>query len=184
MPSRIEDYALIGDCETAALISREGSIDWLCWPRFDSDACFAALLGTPEHGRWLLCPEEPVTQVVRSYQRDTLILETRFATANGRICVTDFMPPRDGVPDLHRIVTCETGEVRVHTELVIRFGYGASVPWVTRVGEHTWRAVAGPDAVVLHTRAPIHGENLKSVASFTLRAGESMSFTLEYAPSH
>lgn len=184
MPSRIEDYALIGDCETAALVSREGSIDWLCWPRFDSDACFAALLGTSEHGRWLLAPDEPVLKIERAYRRDTLILETRFTTARGRVCVMDFMPPRNRVSDLQRIVHCEDGEVSVRTELIIRFGYGTSVPWVTRLGKHTWRAVAGPDSVTLHTRAPMHGENLKSVANFALHAGESMAFTLTYSPSH
>lgn len=184
MPCRIEDYALIGDCETAALVSREGSIDWLCWPRFDSDACFAALLGTPEHGRWLLAPDEPVLAIERKYRPNTLILETRFTTERGRVCVVDFMPPRDRISDLHRIVTCESGTVQVQTELIIRFGYGASVPWVTRVGKHTWRAVAGPDAVMLHTAAPMHGENLKSVARFELHAGRSMAFTLTYLPSH
>ena len=184
MPTRIEDYALIGDCETAALVGRDGSIDWLCWPRFDSDACFSALLGTPEHGRWLLAPDESVLKAERAYRHDTLILETRFTTAHGRVCITDFMPPRDHVSDLHRIVTCEEGEVHMQTELVIRFGYGASVPWVTHIGKHTWRAVAGPDAVTLHTSAPMHGENLKSVASFRMRQGESVAFTLTYAPSH
>ncbi len=184
MPARIEDYALIGDCETAALVGRDGSIDWLCWPRFDSDACFSALLGTPEHGRWLLAPDEPVLRVSRTYRTDTLILETRFTTERGIVCVTDFMPPRDRVSDLHRIVRCEEGSVCLHTELVLRFGYGESIPWVTRGEPHMWRAVAGPDSVILRTRAPMHGENLKSVARFELRAGESMSFALTYSPSH
>jgi GH15 family glucan-1,4-alpha-glucosidase len=132
----------------------------------------------------LLAPAEPVLKVERRYRPDTLILETRFTTAHGRVCITDFMPLRNGASALHRIVHCEVGTVCMHTELVIRFGYGASVPWVTHVGEHTWRAVAGPDSVMLHTTAPMHGENLKSVATFTLRAGESMTFTLTYVPSH
>jgi GH15 family glucan-1,4-alpha-glucosidase len=183
MPSRIEDYALIGDCETAALVGRDGSIDWLCWPRFDSDACFAALLGTDEHGRWLIAPRQSA-HATRKYRGDTLILETRFETATGSVLVLDFMPPRGNGSDLIRMVVGERGEVQMHTELVLRFGYGATVPWVTRQGEHTWRAIAGPDMVVLSTNAPVHGENLKTVADFTVKEGEIVPFTLVYAPSH
>lgn len=183
MARRIEDYAMIGDLETAALVGRDGSIDWLCWPRFDSDACFAALLGTPEHGRWLLAPQETILSTSRNYRGDTLILETHHRTARGSAKVIDFMPPRSHGSDLIRIVTCERGEVAMRTELVLRFGYGATVPWVTRVSGDTWRAIAGPDMVMLRTRAPIHGENMKSVAEFTLREGESMAFTLAYASS-
>jgi GH15 family glucan-1,4-alpha-glucosidase len=184
MPLHIEDYALIGDLETAALVGRDGSIDWLCWPRFDSDACFCALLGTSDHGRWLIGPADEPTRVTRRYRENTLILETRFETASGVVVVTDFMPPRDGVSDLIRSVRCETGEVRMRTELVIRFGYGITVPWVTRTAPGTWHAVAGPDMLVLHTRVPLRGEGLKQVGSFVLRAGESTSFTLEHSPSH
>lgn len=184
MPSRIEDYALIGDCETAALVARDGSIDWLCWPRFDSDACFAALLGSKEHGRWLVAPSQPVTNCTRRYRGDTLILETRFETATGAVVVIDFMPPRGDGSDLVRLVVGERGEVDMHTELVLRFGYGNTVPWVTRESDDTWRAVAGPDMVLLRTRAPMRGENLKSVADFKVKAGETLSFTLAYASSH
>lgn len=183
MAGRIEDYAMIGDCETAALIGRDGSIDWLCWPRFDSDACFAALLGTNEHGRWLLAPDEPIVSSERCYRGDTLILETRYRTARGLVTVIDFMPPRNSACDLIRLVTCEQGEVAMRTELALRFGYGDTIPWVTHVSADTWRAVAGPDMVMLRTRAPIHGENLKSVAEFTLKEGETMAFTLLYANS-
>jgi GH15 family glucan-1,4-alpha-glucosidase len=184
MPARIEDYAMIGDCETAALVGRDGSIDWLCWPRFDSDACFAALLGTSEHGRWLLAPCAADAKVTRRYREDTLILETRFETAEGSVCVIDFMPPRDLSSDLVRIVVGERGQVAMRTELVIRFGYGNAVPWVTHIAEDTWRAVAGPDMVVLRTPAPMHGENLKSVADFVVKEGESVPFVLRYGPSH
>ena len=183
MAGRIEDYAMIGDLETAALVGRNGSIDWLCWPRFDSDACFASLLGTPEHGRWLLAPQEAILSTSRNYRGHTLILETHHRTARGSVKIIDFMPPRSDGSDLIRIATCEHGEVAMRTELVLRFGYGAIVPWVTRVEEDTWRAIAGPDMVMLRTRAPIHGENMKSVAEFTLREGESMAFTLAYASS-
>jgi GH15 family glucan-1,4-alpha-glucosidase len=183
MPSRIEDYALIGDLETAALVGRDGSIDWLCWPRFDSEACFAALLGTPENGRWLLAPCEQA-RVERRYRKDTLILETRFETRSGSVLVIDFMPPRGQASDVMRIVIGERGEVRIRTELIIRFGYGAFVPWVTKIGDGVWRAVAGPDMVVLATGAPLHGEDSRSVADFVIRAGERETFVLTYSPSH
>jgi GH15 family glucan-1,4-alpha-glucosidase len=184
MPLHIEDYALIGDLETAALVGRDGSIDWLCWPRFDSDACFCALLGSADHGRWLIGPADEPLRVTRNYRENTLILETRFETATGVAVVTDFMPPRDGVSDLIRRVHCERGEVRMRTEIVIRFGYGINVPWVTRTAPGTWHAVAGPDMLVLHTLVPLKGEDLKQVGTFVLRAGESNSFTLTHSPSH
>jgi GH15 family glucan-1,4-alpha-glucosidase len=182
--TRIEDYALIGDCETAALVSRTGSIDWLCWPRFDSDACFAALLGDPSHGRWLLAPRDASARISRRYRDDTLILETRFETDAGAVLVIDFMPPRGEAPDLIRLVIGERGEVAMHTELVLRFGYGVAVPWVMRIGEQTWRAIAGPDMTILRTPAPLHGENLKTVADFVVRRGECVPFVLTYQPSH
>ena len=130
MASRIEDYALIGDCETAALVGRDGSIDWLCLPRFDSGACFAALLGDARHGRWQIGPVEPVSRVTRRYRDDTLVLETTYATAGGTVMLIDFMPPYDGHSNLVRIVAGVSGRVPMQTELVVRFDYGAAVPWV------------------------------------------------------
>jgi GH15 family glucan-1,4-alpha-glucosidase len=184
-PGRIEDYGLIGDCESAALVGRGGSIDWLCWPRFDSDACFAALLGTPEHGRWLLAPSDRSARISRRYRDDTLILETRFETDSGSVLLIDFMPPRSN-SDTHlmRLVVGERGTVDMHLELILRFGYGATTPWVTRVDNKTWSAVAGPDMVVLSTDAAVHGENMKSVADFTVRAGQQLAFSLSYASSN
>jgi GH15 family glucan-1,4-alpha-glucosidase len=184
MPSAIEDYALIGDCETAALVGRDGSIDWLCWPRFDSDACFAALLGAPEHGRWLVSPVDPRARVTRRYRGDTLILETRFETDEGALAPVDFMPPRSGHSNLVRLVIGERGRLAMRTELVVRFGYGARVPWVHRQEDGTLRAIAGPDQVVLRTLAPLHGEESKTLGDFTVAAGDAVSFTLTYAPSH
>ncbi|MEA2977684.1 MAG: hypothetical protein QOF19_3204 [Alphaproteobacteria bacterium] len=184
MSSRIEDYALIGDCETAALVSRAGSIDWLCWPRFDSDACFAALLGTSEHGRWLIGPRATSFSVTRCYRKDTLILETRFETAEGAATLIDFMPLRGRNSNIIRIVAGERGEIAMHTEVVLRFGYGAVIPWVTKLEDGGIRAVAGPDMVVLHSPVNLRGENLTTVGEFTVRAGEKMHFTLTYGPSH
>src|SRR5437870_2637753 len=127
---RIEDYALIGDCEAAALVARSGSIDWLCWPRFDSDACFAALLGREDHGRWLIAPRDAKARVQRRYRPNTLILETRFECSEGAARLVDFMPVGDGSSNLVRLVVGERGRVTMCTELVLRFGYGAIVPWV------------------------------------------------------
>jgi GH15 family glucan-1,4-alpha-glucosidase len=184
MPLRIEDYALIGDCETAALVGRDGSIDWLCWPRFDSDGCFAALLGGPEHGRWLVCPEDTACQVSRRYRPDTMILETRFESAEGVATVVDFMPGHAEGSSIVRLVIGERGRVAMRTELVIRFGYGATVPWVTRLDDGTRRAIAGPDMLLLRTAVSLRGENLKTVGEFVVNAGETVSFSLTYAPSH
>jgi GH15 family glucan-1,4-alpha-glucosidase len=184
MASRIEDYALIGDLGTAALVGRDGSIDWLCWPRFDSDACFAALLGTPEHGRWMVAPRDDVISVTRRYRENTLVLETRFETAGGRAVLTDFMPPREGNSHLIRIVTGKRGSVAFHSELVLRFGYGAIVPWVTRVDDRTLRGVAGPDMAVLRSPATMRGENFKTVGNFEVAAGESLPMVLSFARSH
>jgi GH15 family glucan-1,4-alpha-glucosidase len=179
----IEDYALIGDCETAALVGSDGSIDWLCWPRFDSDACFAALLGRADNGRWMLAPVAKA-KVTRRYRRNTLILETRFETETGTVLLVDFMPPRGQASDLIRIVLAESGEVRMHMELVVRFGCGAYVPWVTKVADHTWRAIAGPDMVTWTSSVPLRGEDHKTVGDFTLKAGERATFVMEYTPSH
>jgi GH15 family glucan-1,4-alpha-glucosidase len=184
MASRIEDYALIGDCETAALVARDGSIDWLCWPRFDSDACFAALLGTPEHGRWLIAPRGEVTRVTRRYRPNTLILETQFETAEGAATVIDFMPLRERNSDIVRIVRGDRGTVALHTELVVRFGYGAVIPWVTRLEDGAMRIVAGPDMLLVRTPVALRGEGMKTVGEFKLPAGESISFVMTYSPSH
>ena len=182
--SRIEDYALIGDCESAALVSRDGSIDWLCWPRFDSDACFAALLGTPEHGRFRIAPEGEPTKITRRYRPNTLILETRFETAGGAVMLIDFMPIRGRNPDCVRIVVGERGSVKMYTELVLRFGYGEIVPWVRKLGDGSLRAIAGPDMVVLRTPVHLRGENMKTVGAFTVSEGDRVPFVLSYGPSH
>lgn len=184
MACRIEDYALIGDLGTAALVGRDGSVDWLCWPRFDSDACFAALLGEPRHGRWLLAPRDAEVTTTRRYRDDTLILETEFATSTGTAVVVDFMPPRDQASNLVRLVIGVHGTVRMRTELMIRFGYGAATPWVTREGSGLWRAIAGPDSVTLRTTVPLRGQQNMHVAEFDVKAGETVSFVLSYSPSH
>jgi GH15 family glucan-1,4-alpha-glucosidase len=185
MPSRIEDYAMIGDLGTAALVSREGSIDWLCWPRFDSEACFAALLGTPEHGRARIAPVHPHPHVTRRYRPNTLILETRFETPEGTATLVEFMPPREGSNShLVRIVVGESGRVAFESELVLRFGYGANVPWVTRLDDGTRRAIAGPDMVILRTPVHLRGENFKTVSKFSVQAGERIPFVMSYGPSH
>ena len=180
---RIEDYALIGDCETAALISRDGSIDWLCWPRFDSGACFAALLGTPENGRWKMAPTAGHA-VSRRYRPGTLILETRFETPTGTALVIDFMPIRDDAPDIVRLVVGESGRVAMTTELIIRYDYGRVVPWVSMLEDGTLRAIGGPDMTVLRTPIETHGENFHTVADFEVAEGETIPFVFTYAPSH
>ncbi len=179
----LEDYALIGDCETAALVSRGGSIDWLCWPRFDSGACFAALLGTSEHGRWLIEAADPGARVTRRYRDRTLVLETRVVTTDGEATVIDFMPPRGQNSDIVRLVRGERGRVRLRTELVLRFDYGRSVPWVSHLPDGTWRAIAGPDMVVMHTPVELRGENLRTVADFDVHAGQTIPFVLTYGSS-
>ena len=182
--TRIEDYALIGDCEAAALIGRDASIDWLCWPRFDSPACFAALLGGPEHGRWLIAPAGDVVGTSRAYRPETLILETRFETKEGAVLVTDFMPLRGTNSDIIRRVTGLTGRVAMRTELTVRFDYGRTVPWVSRLADGSLRAIAGPHMLVLHSDAATHGEGMATVSEFTVAAGETLNFTLTYAASH
>ena len=184
MASRIEDYALIGDCETAALVSREGSIDWLCWPRFDSGACFAALLGGPEHGRWKVAPCDPAPRITRRYRPGTMILETEYETAEGAVTLVDFMPLRGTASDLVRTVVGRRGRVAMETELVFRFDYGSIVPWVSRLDDGAVRAIAGPDMIVLRTKVPLHGVGLTTRGEFTVAAGESVSFVMTYAPSH
>ena len=183
MPLRIEDYALIGDCHTAALVGSDGSIDWLCLPRFDSGACFAALLGTPDHGRWLIAPAAEVVSTRRQYRDETLILETEFETREGVVRIIDCMPLSDERWDVLRIVEGVSGSVPMHMELIIRFDYGSIVPWVRRSGD-ALLAIAGPDGVELRTPVAVQGENLKTVARFEVRAGERIPFTLNYRPSY
>jgi GH15 family glucan-1,4-alpha-glucosidase len=182
MPVPIEDYALIGDCETAALVSRNGSIDWLCWPTFTSPACFAALLGTEDNGHWSIAPKD-TARSSRRYLDHSLVLETTFETETGSVTLTDFMPLRKRHPDVIRIVRGVRGRVDMHMELALRFDYGRSIPWVTRMDDGTLRAIAGPDMVTLRTGAPLRGEDLKTVSDFTIAEGESLAFVLTYGPS-
>jgi GH15 family glucan-1,4-alpha-glucosidase len=190
--ARIEEYALIGDCETGALVSRDGSIDWLCWPTFSSAACFAALLGTEENGFWRIRPVEDVVEVRRQYRPETMIVETRFVTKHGEVCLIDFMPPRGKHSDVVRMVHGVSGKVKMHMDLVLRFGYGLTVPWVTKHKDEL-HAVAGQDMVVLRTHCgreseaaktpELIGEDMKTVSDFVLREGEKVCFTLTYGNS-
>jgi GH15 family glucan-1,4-alpha-glucosidase len=180
----IEHYALIGDQLTAALVGRDGSIDWLCWGRFDSDACMAALLGSPDDGRWMISPCDGRARVSRHYQPGTLILITRFETEEGALRLVDFMPLRERPSHVVRLVIGERGRVGMRFELVLRFGYGAVVPWVTRLGDGRLRAIAGPDMVLLRSPIPLRGEQLRTVADFTVGAGETLPFVLSYCLSH
>ncbi|HEY0997239.1 MAG TPA: glycoside hydrolase family 15 protein [Gemmatimonadaceae bacterium] len=180
----LEDYALIGDGETAALVGRNGSIDWLCWPRFDSGACFAALLGGRDHGRWLVAPAGTGWRSRRSYRGDTLVLDTVFEGPDGAVMVTDFMPMRGRNSDLVRTVTGLRGRVAMRSELVLRFDYGAIVPWVSRLDDGRLRAIAGPDMVVLSAESEVHGEDLTTVGEFSIAEGDALSFVLTWAPSH
>ncbi len=184
MTLRIEDYALIGDCETAALVGRNGSIDWLCWPRFDSAACFARLLGGPDNGHWQILPSDAVRKARRRYREGSTILESDYLCDSGQVRVVDFMPPRDGAADLVRIVAGIEGEVAVRSDLRVRFDYGAVVPWVSRLDDGTLRAVAGPDMVVLRTNTEHHGVDHCTRSEFTVRKGEHVAFTLTYGASH
>jgi GH15 family glucan-1,4-alpha-glucosidase len=191
MPSRIEDYALIGDCETAALVSKDGSIDWLCWPRFDSAACFAALLGNANNGHWRITPAAGAQANVRRtrrYRRDTLILETELTTADGSgaAVLIDFMPLRGASPASHlvRLVVGKRGAVPMRTELIVRFGYGGWVPWVTRNEAGDFQAIAGPDMLLLRTPVELRGEGLTTVGDFVVSAGQRVPFALTYASSH
>jgi len=191
MPSRIEDYALIGDCETAALVSKDGSIDWLCWPRFDSAACFAALLGNADNGRWQIAPAavggETKVRVNRQYRRNTLVLETEFTTADGSAAVLiDFMPVRQGRSEsrLIRLVVGKRGTVAMRAELIVRFGYGGWTPWVTRTENGDLLAIAGPDMLHLRTPVELRGERMTTVSDFIVSAGQRIPFVLTYIPSH
>ncbi len=181
----LEDYGLIGNMISAALVARDGSIDWLCLPRFDSAACFAALLGGPEHGRWQIAPKAADCRITRRYLPGTAVLETRFETATGAVTLTDFMPLTEDEErvDVVRIVQGVEGEVAMAMDLVLRFNYGRAMPWVRR-RDYGMSAIAGPDAVELHTAAPLDGRDMRTTSSFIVRKGESVPFTLSYHRSH
>jgi GH15 family glucan-1,4-alpha-glucosidase len=181
LPSKIEDYALIGDCLTAALVGRNGSIDWLCWPSFDSDACFAALLGTSDNGRWLIAPKEAQVSTRRRYRGETLILETTFACPAGEATLIDFMPPRGEASDIVRLVRGDRSVLPMRMELVLRFSSGSNIPWLD---DGTLQAVAGPDMAVLRTPVEPRGENMTTVAEFEIKSGETVPFVLTYDASH
>jgi GH15 family glucan-1,4-alpha-glucosidase len=181
--AHIEDYGLIGDLQTAALVGLDGSIDWACFPRFGSPACFAALLGTSEHGRWIVAPRIDSWQADRRYRPDTLILETDWETDGGAVRVIDFMPPRGKAPDIVRIVEGLRGKVEMTSELVIRFDYGSAIPWVRRIDDGRI-AVAGPDALCLRTPVENRGENMRTIGDFTVRKGDRVPFVLTWYPSN
>ncbi len=183
MSLRIEDYALIGDCQSAALVGRDGSIDWLCLPRFDSGACFAALLGKRENGRWRIAPDGPVRSVRRRYRPDTLVLETELETEDGVVALLDFMPPRTDKPELVRIVEGRRGRVAMTSEILIRFDYGSIVPWVTHDADGM-HAIGGPDRLHLRTRVPLHGRELATYGKFHVAEGERVPFELTWHPSY
>jgi GH15 family glucan-1,4-alpha-glucosidase len=185
LPLAIEDYALIGDCETAALVGRDGSIDWLCWPAFDSDACFAAILGTYNNGRWLLAPDGEISRTSRRYWDQTLILETRFQTEDGTVALIDFMPVRGKASDVVRLVRGIEGRVKMRMQLVIRFGMGVDIPWVKRTEDRSaLLAIAGNDMTVLRTPVETRGKDFTTVAEFEIEAGRTVPFVLTYGPSY
>ena len=183
-PARIEDYAMLGDCESAALVSRAGSIDWLCWPRFDSGALFAALLGTPANGRWLIAPTAPNPRVTRRYRGETLILETDFETAEGAVRVTDFMPIHDTNSNLVRVITGLRGRVEMKTEIILRFAYGNVVPWVSRMPDGRLRAIAGPDMIVIRSDVTLRGVGRTTVGEFSVAAGDRLALVMTWCPSN
>ncbi|MCQ8241384.1 glycoside hydrolase family 15 protein [Rhizosaccharibacter radicis] len=184
-PLAIEDYGLIGDCASCALVGRNGSIDWLCWPRFDSAACLAALVGTDQNGRWLLAPADSGARTERRYLDDGLVLETVFETDQGSVALIDFMPIDVAAPTIIRVIEGRRGAVDMTMNLRLRFDYGTSVPWVTRLpddGGITF--IAGPALAVLRTTVPLEGEDFATVSRFTVAAGERVSFVMTYGPSH
>jgi len=183
MPSAIEDYAFLSDLQSAALVGRDGSIDWLTFPRFDSGACFAALLGTPDNGRWLLAPAGTPRRVERRYRDGTLILETVYTTDDGEVAVIDCMPPRDDQLDLIRVVEGRRGRVAMSMELIVRFDYGSRVPWVRTIAGD-WSAIAGPDGLRLRTPVPVHGKDMTTVAEFTVGENDIVPFGLTWHPSN
>jgi GH15 family glucan-1,4-alpha-glucosidase len=185
VPLRIEDYAMIGDRHTGALVGRDGSIDWLCLPRFDSGACFAALLGDERHGRWLIAPVGEVRAVRRRYRDGSLVLETEMDTDEGTVRIVDCMPERGEAPDVVRVVEGVRGRVRMRTEILIRTDYGSIVPWVRKLpGGEGITAIAGPDALVLHAPVQLKGEELRHTGEFTVPEGEQVPFVLTWYPSH
>jgi carbohydrate kinase (thermoresistant glucokinase family) len=185
LPLDIEDYALIGDCTTAGLVGRNGSIDWLCWPRFDSSACFAALLGTSEHGRWRISPADPRPRTSRAYHDGTLVLETVFDTADGRVALIDFMPVGRAGSSVIRVVKGRRGKVAMQLHLALRFDYGTIVPWVTQLEDRSGlSAIAGPNQVVLRSPVPLQGKNFATVAEFDVAEGECVPFVLTHGLSH
>ncbi len=185
LPLAIEDYALIGDCTTAALVGRNGSIDWLCSPRFDSPACLAALLGTSEHGRWRICPVDPAARVSRAYRDGTMVLETLFETADGSVALIDFMPIGQANSSVIRLVEGRRGTVAMRLHLTLRFDYGATVPWITQLEDKSGlTATAGPSRVVFRAPLPLQGENFATVAEFNIVQGECVPFVLTHGPSH
>ncbi len=183
MTQLIEDYAIIGDTQTAALIGRDGSMDWLCLPRFDSSSCFARLLGDENHGRWLIAPEAEITKTTRRYRGSSLILETEVSTADGAVRIVEFMPPRQHHPHVVRIVQGLQGEVSMRTELIVRFDYGDDIPWV-RSTERGAHLVAGPDALCFDTDVALEGKDMRTVGRFTVRPGDEVPFTLSWYRSH
>jgi len=184
MANRIEDYAIIGNCETLALVGRDGSLDWLGLPRFDSPACFASLLGGQERGYWRIAPSGDVSGVTRRYRDATLILETDFETSDGAVRLIDFMTRREGASDVVRIVLGLRGTVTMRMEMAVRFDYGSRVPWVSRVDDGRLQAVAGPERLLLDTEVDLRGEDLRSVGDFTVQEGQRVAFTLNWSPSH
>ena len=182
MAGRIEDYAIIGNTQTVALVDRSGSVDWWCVPRIDSGAAFAALLGTEANGRWLLAPQGEITAVTRRYEPDTLVLETLFQTPTGTVALIDFMPPEHDNSVIHRIVEGRDGSVEMTMELIVRFDYGSITPWVRTTGEGLIM-VAGQDGLRFHSPVPLQGTDHTTVASFEVRAGDKQSFSLTYFAS-
>jgi len=182
MANRIEDYAVIGNCRSMALVGRDGSIDWMCMPRFDSGACFAALLGGPEHGRWLIAPDGKA-KTSRQYRGDTLILETTFETRKGAVAVIDFMNRRDGISDLVRIVRGLRGKVSMRTELIVRYDYGSVTPWVNKT-DGRLQLTAGPDRMLVDTKVELRGEDMKTVGEFAVAEGEEVTFALNWSQSY
>ncbi len=183
VPLPIEDYAMIGDCHTAALVGKDGSIDWLCLPRFDSGACFAALLGGPDNGRWLIAPISPARRVTRSYRGDSLVLQTDFEADDGCVRLIDYLPPSNQRWDLVRRVEGLRGTVALRMELIVRFDYGSIVPWVRRSGGAIL-ITAGPDTLQFDASIRVEGENSRTMAEFSVRAGDRETFALNYRPSH
>src|SRR5947209_490316 len=181
--TKIEDYAFLSDTQTGALVSRDGCVDWLCFPRFDSGACFASLLGKRENGCWRFFPDDKIKKIERRYRGNSLVLETDIETESGAVRFTDFMPPRGENPDLIRIIEGLRGEVGLQMELIIRFDYGHVVPWV-RKSHGGLEAIAGPDGLILRTPIATHGKDLTTVAEFTVKRGDRVPFVLTWFESH